>query len=113
MNPQNHPIQLWSVSVNGAAEEASHLLGESAKRNEAAMVDLGHGEIYWGWHPMLGYFKVSRRHPEAPDHLPAYLARLSEAEHVHAGGTSAEDAVAGLLELVAEVTARLEEEARG
>ncbi|MDB5098076.1 MAG: hypothetical protein JWM80_2497 [Cyanobacteria bacterium RYN_339] len=101
-------FKLWSASENGAEAEADRLLVESQRREEPALVDLGHGAHYWGWHPVIGRFVVSRRAEGAPAHLPAYLARLAEANHVHAGGTSAEDAVSELLALFASVAARLE-----
>jgi hypothetical protein len=102
------PFKLWSASVNGAEAEAERLLAEAEKRNEAAMVDLGHGRLYRGWHPLVGRLTVSRKGDEAPAHLPPYLARLDDAQHVHAAGSSAEDATAELLALFKRVAERLE-----
>jgi hypothetical protein len=103
------PFKLWSASENGAEADAERLLAEAEHHGDATMVDLGHGALYWGWHPTIGRFVVGRKGEGAPQHLPAYLARLKDASHVHAGGDSAEDAVAELLALFARVAAHLEQ----
>lgn len=100
-------IQLWSASENGATEEAEQLLAQSAERNQAAMIDLGHGQIHLGWHPLLGRFTVSRRSDDAPAHLPLYLASLDEARQVHHTGPTAEAAVEALVALFQRVAAQL------
>ena len=101
-------MQLWVASQAGAVDEVEQLLAEAAARGEATLVDLGTGEVFWGWHPILARFTVGRRAPEAPAHLPAYLARLADAGHVHAGGTSPENAVAELVELFVRVARHID-----
>lgn len=106
---QTPPIQIWSVSVNGADAEAALLLTEAERRETPALVDLGHGERYLGWHPLLARFAIHRRAAAAPESLPAYLASLEAARHVHAGGDSAEGALEALLALFERVARRLED----
>ena len=64
------------------------------------------GAFQIGWHPQLGAFRVARRSPEAPDHLPTWLAMIEDARHVHGGGDRADEAVAELLALVRETAER-------
>lgn len=92
----------------GAAPDASpdeilhateHLLAEAASRHEAMLVTLD-AHCAHGWHPLAGRFQLAARREDAPAHLPAWLASLTEARHVHAGGDSAEAAAAALIDLI-------------
>lgn len=89
---------------------AHALLAQAEEDNNPAMIELGDGELFLGWHPMLGRFSVSRRAENAPPELPAYMAWIDEARHVHAGGETHQDAASALLALVGRVADRLAEE---
>ncbi|MEB3329482.1 MAG: hypothetical protein VKQ33_09650 [Candidatus Sericytochromatia bacterium] len=79
-----------------AATEA--LLARASERAEATLVALD-GSCSLGWHPLLGRFRLAARRPDAPEHLPAWLATLVEAPAVHASGSTWEEALQGVLAL--------------
>lgn len=100
-------FDLYSLAASADADpaevmaEASRLVGEAAKAETAVLIELD-GAFQIGWHPLLGAFRVARRAPEAPEHLPAWLAMIEDARHVHGGGDRPDEAVAELLALVRE-----------
>jgi hypothetical protein len=79
-----------------AATEA--LLTEASERAEATLVALD-GSCSLGWHPLLGRFQLAARRPDAPEHLPAWLATLVDVPTAHAGGATWEEALRGVLAL--------------
>ena len=100
-------IQLYSTVTADPLIEAAQILEQCLIEEQAAMVDLGQGLYYLGWHPMLGRFTIAHRADEAPAALPRFLAMLEEARHVHAGGDSPEQAVEALVALFLETSKHL------
>lgn len=86
--------------------EAARLVAEAAAREASVLIELD-GAFQLGWHPLLGAFRVARRSPGAPEHLPGWLAMVEDARHVHAGADHAHDAVKALLALVRETAGEL------
>lgn len=80
--------------------EADARLAEAEAQNRPALVAVGEGETHWGWHPVPGRLTVVARAPHAPAGLPAYMAFVDEARHIHAGGADPAAAVAALVDLV-------------
>ena len=109
--PMKDAFDLYSLAASADAEpaevmaEASRLVNEAAHAQTAVLIELD-GAFQIGWHPQLGAFRVARRSPEAPDHLPTWLAMIEDARHVHGGGDRADEAVAELLALVRETAER-------
>lgn len=66
------------------------------------------GDFFLGWHPAAGRFRVAPRAMDAPTTLPAYLAMVEEARHVHAGGTSGSDAANQLVALITTTSTRID-----
>ncbi|HEY9721133.1 MAG TPA: hypothetical protein V6D47_03920 [Oscillatoriaceae cyanobacterium] len=102
-------IQLYSTVTAEPLLEAAQILEQCAKEQQAAMVDLGQGLYYLGWHPLLGRFTIAHRAEDAPAALPRFRAMLEEARHVHAGADSPEQAVAALAELFIQTAKHLQE----
>lgn len=91
------------AEVLAAAGEA---LAQAAHHGQPTLLELD-GAYALGWHPLLGRFRVAGRMEGAPGHLPAWLAALDDAPHVHAGGDDPDAAIAALLALVQATSARL------
>lgn len=89
--------------------EAAEILETCEKQQQPAMVDLGQGRYYLGWHPLLGRFTIAPRAEGAPEALPRYMAMLEEARHVHAGGETPEQAVDALIALFLQTAKHLQE----
>ena len=100
-------IQLYSTVTAEPLIEAAQILEPCATEQQAAMVDLGQGLYYLGWHPLLGRFTIDHRAEDAPAALPRFMAMLEEARHVHAGAESPEQAVAALVALILETAKHL------
>lgn len=107
--PHQPSIELYSTVTPEPLLEAAQILQESEKAQQAAMVDLGQGLHYLGWHPLLGRFTIAPRGDDAPGHLPPFMAMLEEARHVHAGGRTPEEAVEGLVALFMQIAHKLQE----
>jgi hypothetical protein len=110
--PDADAFDLYSLVAERDADpaevlaEAGRLIAAAAEAGTATLIELD-GAYQVGWHPLLGAFRVARRSPGAPEHLPAWLASLEDARHVHAGGDRPDEAVADLLALVRETSERL------
>lgn len=102
----------WSLAERGDAPpaevlaEAGRLLEDAARAAQPTLVELDGGYLA-GWHPLLGRFRVAPKLPGAPAEIPAWLAALDDARHVHAGGEQPETAIAALLLLVRETSGKL------
>lgn len=86
--------------------EAGRMLEAAAQADRPTLIALD-GGFQLGWHALAGRFRVAARAPGAPEDVPAWLAWLDDAQHVHAGGDRPEAAVAALLALVRETSTRL------
>lgn len=80
--------------------EADARLAEAKAQNRAALVAVDSGRTHWGWHPVSGRVTVVARAPQAPESLPAYMAFVDDARHIHAGGPDPTRAMAALADLV-------------
>ena len=100
-------FDLYSLAAAADADpgevmaEAARLVAAAAEAEAAILIELD-GAFQLGWHPLLGPFRVARRGPGAPEHLPTWLAMIEDARHVHGGGDRPDEAVAALLALVRE-----------
>lgn len=100
-------FDLYSLAAAADADpaevlaEAARLIEAAAAAQTAVLIELD-GAYQIGWHHLVGAFRVARRSPEAPDHLPEWLAMIEDARHVHGGGQRPDEAVAELLALVRE-----------
>ena len=112
MSEPTDDFERWSLADAGGAPpdevlaEAGRLLDDAARDARPTLVTLDGGFVV-GWHGLTGRFRVAPRMPGAPADIPAWLAALEDARHVHAGADRAEEAIAALLALVRETSGKL------
>lgn len=105
MNSDHDGFERWRLGeTNGAPPEevlaeAGRLLDLAQLNEEPAWVELEGGFVL-GWHPETERFRIAGRQDGAPGHLPAWLAALETARHVHAGGQTPELAYDALIRLL-------------
>jgi hypothetical protein len=92
----------WSVGAQPdtppqeVLREAEQFLTLASQRHEATLVTLDN-HFLMGWHPELGFFDIVQKRPDAPAHMPNFVARLTPEKRVHQGGASPEEALTALL----------------
>jgi hypothetical protein len=92
-----------------AEARAETRIEEAIKLDLPLLMDVAEDRVHLGWHPAIGRLTVLRKGPGTPAHLPAYMAILDEAQHVHAGGETPDQAMGALVDLFTDTAKALSE----